>query len=111
MKRLTPSVMTVAALAAGLAVLADASTTSVAAPNPVQPRQPEAFPDGGYENVKDQFLMGDDLLVAPLVTKGAARSVQIPPGTWKADDGALITGPVQKAFSVPLGRLLYFERQ
>jgi hypothetical protein len=22
------------------------------------------FPDGGYENVKDQFLMGDDLLVA-----------------------------------------------
>jgi alpha-glucosidase (family GH31 glycosyl hydrolase) len=55
--------------------------------------------------------MGDDLLVAPMVTKGAARAVHIPPGTWKADDGALITGPVQKTFSVPLGRLLYFERQ
>ena len=38
------------------------------------------FPDGGYENVKDQFLMGDDLLVAPMVTKGTARTVQIPPG-------------------------------
>jgi alpha-glucosidase len=69
------------------------------------------FPDGGYENVKDQFLMGDDLLVAPMVTKGAARTVQIPPGTWKADDGTLITGPIQQTFAVPLGRLLYFERQ
>ena len=41
MKRLTPCVMTVAALAAGLAVLAAASTTPIAAPNPVQSRQPE----------------------------------------------------------------------
>jgi alpha-glucosidase (family GH31 glycosyl hydrolase) len=69
------------------------------------------FPDGGYENVKDQFLMGDDLLVAPMVTKGTARTVQIPSGKWKADDGTLITGPVQRTFAVPLGRLLYFERQ
>ena len=69
------------------------------------------FPDGGYENVKDQFLMGDDLLVAPMVTQGTARTVQIPPGKWKADDGTVITGPIQKTFAVPLGRLLYFERQ
>ena len=51
------------------------------------------------------------MLVAPMVTKGTARTVQIPSGKWKADDGTLITGPVQKAFEVPLGRLLYFERQ
>ena len=62
-------------------------------------------------NFKDQFLMGDDLLVAPMVTKGTARTVQIPSGKWKADDGTLITGPIQKTFAVPLGRLLYFERQ
>lgn len=46
-----------------------------------------------------------------MVTKGAARTVEIPPGTWKADDGTLVTGPVHKTFSVPLDRLLYFERQ
>ena len=55
--------------------------------------------------------MGDDLLVAPMVTKGTARTVQIPSGKWKADDGTLITGPIQQTFTVPLGRLLYFERQ
>jgi alpha-glucosidase (family GH31 glycosyl hydrolase) len=69
------------------------------------------FPDGGYENVKDQFLMGDDLLVAPMVTKATARTVLIPPGNWKADDGSVITGPVRQTFDIPLARLLYFERQ
>ena len=69
------------------------------------------FPDGGFENVKDQFLMGDDLLVAPMVTKGTSRSVLIPPGRWKADDGQVFNGPAQQTFEVPLGRLLHFERQ
>ena len=69
------------------------------------------FPDGGFENVKDQFLMGDDLLVAPMVTKGTSRSVLIPPGRWKADDGQVFNGPAQRTFEVPLDRLLHFERQ
>ena len=55
--------------------------------------------------------MGDDLLVAPMVTNGTARTVRIPSGQWKADDGTLSTGPIQKTFNVPLGRLLFFERQ
>ena len=46
-----------------------------------------------------------------MVTKGTARTVQIPSGKWKADDGTMITGPVQNTFAVPLSRLLYFERQ
>jgi alpha-glucosidase len=70
-----------------------------------------AFPDGGYENVRDQFLMGDDLLVAPMVARGTTRTVRIPPGTWKADDGTVIQGPAEKTLSVPLNRLPYFERQ
>jgi alpha-glucosidase (family GH31 glycosyl hydrolase) len=54
--------------------------------------------------------MGDDLLVAPMATKGTARTVQIPSGKWNAADGTLITGPIPKTFAVPLGRPLYFER-
>jgi len=69
------------------------------------------FPDSGYENIKDQFMMGDDLLLAPMVTQGVSRAVLIPPGSWKADDGSVIAGPAQKTFDVPLARLLYFERQ
>lgn len=69
------------------------------------------YPDGGYEAVKDQFLMGDDLLVAPMVTKGSARTVRIPPGTWKGDDGRVITGPATLSLEVPLARLPFFEKQ
>jgi len=49
--------------------------------------------------------------VAPMVTKGTSRSVLIPPGRWKADDGQVFNGPAQRTFEVPLGRLLHFERQ
>ncbi len=69
------------------------------------------FPEAGYENIKDQFMMGDDLLVAPMVAKGTSRTVRIPPGSWKADDGSVVIGPAEKTFEVPLARLLYFERQ
>ena len=68
------------------------------------------FPEGGYENVKDQFMLGDDLLVAPMVTKGTSRKVLIPKGTWKADDGSIIEGPAEKTLDVPLARLPYFQR-
>jgi sulfoquinovosidase len=42
------------------------------------------FPDDpGSHAVDDQFLLGDTILVAPVVTEGArSRSVYLPPGTW-----------------------------
>ena len=87
------------------------ATASAATGEPILRPLAYVFPDGGYEGVKDQFLMGDDLLVAPMVTKGTSRSVLIPPGRWKADDGQVISGPAQQTFEVPLGRLLFFERE
>lgn len=69
------------------------------------------FPEGGYEKVSDQFMMGDDLLVAPMVCRGVSRKVLIPKGKWKADDGSVIEGPKELTLDVPLTRLPYFERQ
>lgn len=42
------------------------------------------FPnDPGSRPVSDQFLLGPDLLVAPVTTEGASgRNVYLPPGTW-----------------------------
>ena len=35
--------------------------------------------------MNDQFLLGEDILVAPVQTKGATeRRVVIPPGQWRA---------------------------
>ena len=52
-----------------------------------------AFPDGafpGAERISDQFMLGDDVLVAPVLTQGAAwRDVALPPGRWAPHDGAI----------------------
>jgi alpha-glucosidase len=71
-----------------------------------------AYPGMGYENIKDEFMMGDFLLVAPVVEKGvSARDVVLPPGRWKADDGQVYTGPAKVRVDAPLTRLPHFVRE
>ena len=71
-----------------------------------------AYPGRGYAEIRDEFMMGETLLVAPVVEKGAtSRTVVIPPGTWKADDGSTIVGPKTIKVSAPLRRLPYFVRE
>ena len=69
------------------------------------------YPGMGYAGVIDEFLMGDDLLVAPVLEKGAtARKVVLPPGRWRDASGAVHAGPATFAVSAPLETLPYFER-
>ncbi len=67
------------------------------------------FPNMGYAGIKDEFLMGDDLLVAPVIEKGATRRhVILPPGAWRADDGTMLNGPGEFEIDAPLSRLPHF---
>ncbi|MEO6188380.1 MAG: glycoside hydrolase family 31 protein [Ginsengibacter sp.] len=40
------------------------------------------YPGKGYEMIKDQFMMGDEMLVAPVVTEKDERDVVLPSGDW-----------------------------
>ena len=67
------------------------------------------YPGMGYAAVRDQFMMGTDLLVAPIVEKGQTeRKVVIPPGTWISDEGETVVGPKTVTVKTPLSRLPYF---
>jgi len=69
------------------------------------------FPNRGYAAINDQFMMGDFLLVAPQLEKGAtSRPIAIPPGTWRGDDGSTVVGPKTVVVETPLARLPHFER-
>ena len=68
------------------------------------------WPDAGYETIQDQFILGENLLVAPVIQKGArSREVIIPEGTWDGDDGSTVKGPVTIKIDVPLERLPYYR--
>jgi alpha-glucosidase len=69
------------------------------------------FPNQNLSEVRDQFMLGDSILVAPLAVKANTREVQLPAGKWKADDGQVFTGPTKITVNVPLERIPYFERE
>jgi alpha-glucosidase (family GH31 glycosyl hydrolase) len=69
------------------------------------------YPNGGYEQIKDQFLLGDTILVAPVLEKGArSRKIVFPAGSWKGDDGSAVTGPATVEIAAPLDRLPWYRR-
>ena len=68
------------------------------------------FPHHGYANVKDQFMLGHQLMVAPMTTSGTSRTIILPPGRWRDDQGRVWRGNRVIKQQVPLSRLPYFER-
>ena len=78
---------------------------------PIMRNMEYCFPGMGYAEIKDQFMMGNELLVAPVVEKGVqSRKVILPPGKWRSDDGQTCVGPAVVEVAAPLARLPYFEK-
>jgi alpha-glucosidase (family GH31 glycosyl hydrolase) len=70
-----------------------------------------AFPGNGYELIKDQFVLGNNIIVAPVMEKGIrSRKVVLPKGKWKADDGKIYNGGKTIEVTVPIERLPYFRK-
>ncbi len=68
------------------------------------------YPGNGYAAIKDQFLLGDSILVAPVLEKGVTkRTVVIPEGVWGGDDGSKIKGPATIEIDAPLERLPWYR--
>lgn len=78
---------------------------------PIARHMEYVFPNQGYADIHDQFLLGDSLLVAPVLTPGArSRTVVFPPGHWSGDDGSRVTGPAVRTIDAPLERLPRYRR-
>jgi alpha-glucosidase len=91
-----------------LSLVRTAATTG----EPVVRSMEYVFPGNGYEQVKDQFMLGDSVLVAPMLNPGTGeRTVVIPPGKWMGDDGEKFKGPATVTVTVPINRLPYFRRE
>lgn len=62
------------------------------------------FPHAGMETVTDQFMLGDDVLVAPVCQKGhVSRSVYVPRGKWKFGQKEITSGGERFELTPPAG--------
>ncbi len=68
------------------------------------------FPNEGLDSINDEFMLGDDILVAPVITKGVReRVVHFPSGKWQDENGRVYEGG---AYTVPapLDKLPWFKK-
>lgn len=67
------------------------------------------FPHQGFERMKNEFMLGESILVAPLDEQGTSRQVMLPKGEWIGDDGKTFNGGATYTIEVPLDRIPYFR--
>lgn len=68
------------------------------------------FAKDEYVDIVDQFMLGDDIMVAPILTKRNTRKVVIPEGTWIDDLNCQYQEGTYE-IDVPLDRLPIFTRK
>lgn len=63
--------------------------------------------------IGDQYLLGETIIVAPVITQGAvSRRVYLPAGKWKDGNSATVyEGPTEFTYPAPLEILPYFIKQ
>jgi alpha-glucosidase (family GH31 glycosyl hydrolase) len=73
--------------------------------------RPLAYAHPGYEDVSDQFLLGSDLLCAPVLAQDAvSRRAVVPPGRWRGADGRTLEGPTEVDLPVTLESIPLWRR-
>lgn len=70
-----------------------------------------AFPGQGFEECNDQYMLGDEILVAPVMDASLFRSVKLPKGKWQDENGKVYKGGKAYVIDVPLDRLPRFTRK
>jgi len=69
------------------------------------------FANEGFETCTTQFMLGSEILVAPVLEKGATkRMVKLPKGKWQSDLGEILEGGCTIETEVPLTRLPYYKK-
>jgi len=70
-----------------------------------------SYPGNGYEHIADEFLLGSNILVAPVVTPNTyERKVVFPYGNWSDESGRIFEGPCEAILPAPLDELLWFRK-
>lgn len=68
------------------------------------------FPHCGYQDIKDEFMCGDDILVCPIVTKGTfEKEIVFPEGKWISENGEIFNCG-KHLVKTPIDKITWFRR-
>lgn len=69
------------------------------------------YPGMGYEKINDIFMLGEDILVAPVQKKGETmRTLNLPNGKWKYINGEVMEGNREVTVIASIDTLPIFEK-
>ncbi len=79
---------------------------------PIMRSMPVAFPgEPALAGIGDQYMFGQDLLVAPIVTEENSREIVFPTGDWTSLwDGRIVSGPCRVKVGSPLENIPVYVR-
>jgi alpha-glucosidase (family GH31 glycosyl hydrolase) len=79
---------------------------------PIMRSMPVSFPnEPPLAAVRDQYMFGDDLLIAPVLSDETSRTIVFPAGAWTSLwDGKTVRGPAQLKVSAPLDTIPVYLR-
>lgn len=69
------------------------------------------FPNSGFADCADQYMLGDRYLVAPALDDGSKRLVRLPKGNWRDMNGRKYKGPLVIEAETDGYRMTWFELQ
>lgn len=90
--------------------IVEAAKETAATGEPIVRHMAYAFPGEGLEEVRDQYMLGSRYLVAPVASGAASRSVVLPRGRWRDENGKIYKGGRTVEIPTPLDRLPRFEK-
>lgn len=90
-------------------LILDLARKAAATGEPAVRHMEYVFPNAGFEACKDQFMVGNKILVAPVLTKKGSREVMLPKGSWKDAKGKKWRGPATITVNAALNELPFFE--
>lgn len=88
----------------------DCARESAKTGEPIVRHMEYSFPNEGFIECKDQYMLGDKYMITPVVTVENKRTVKLPKGQWKDELGKKYKGGKTIEIDVPLSRLPYFEK-
>lgn len=68
-------------------------------------------PGHGYASITDEFMLGEDILVCPIIKKGVfKKEITFPHGSWRDEEGNTYEGGKTLYMDTPLNKLTWFRR-